>query len=84
MSAPAVDRRDPTLSDLIDRAADGGERLTLRRDGREVAAIVSIEDLDVLRRLEDEADLADARAALDEAAVTGTIPWERVKADLGL
>jgi hypothetical protein len=29
-------------------------------------------------------DLADARAAMKEARKKGTIPWEEIKADLGL
>ena len=33
---------------------------------------------------EDEADLAAARDALAEVEVEGTIPWEQVKAELGL
>jgi len=34
-----------------------------------------------LEALEDAEDLAAAHAALDEG---GTVPWEQVKADLGL
>jgi hypothetical protein len=43
-----------------------------------------MEDFERLRRLEDEEDLRDARAALREARRNGTIPWEKVKAELGL
>lgn len=36
------------------------------------------------REQEDREDLADARAAREEAAAKGTIPWEQVKAKHGL
>jgi hypothetical protein len=36
------------------------------------------------RESEDRQDIEDARAALAEAAVKGTIPWEKVKARHGL
>ena len=35
-------------------------------------------------RQEYEADLAEARAALAEIEVEGTVPWEQVKEELGL
>ena len=54
------------LADLVNRAAYGKERVGLTRHGRRVAAIVSIEDLALLERLEDRIDLDAARAALAE------------------
>jgi prevent-host-death family protein len=72
------------LSELVNRASYGGERILLRRNGREVAAIVSPEDLRLLEELEDRIDLEDARASLAEAKRKGTIPWAKVKARLGL
>lgn len=47
-------------------------------------ALVPVEDLALLEALEDRVDLDDARAALAEARGKGTIPWEELKADLGL
>jgi hypothetical protein len=49
-----------------------------------VAAVVPIEDVKLLEELEDRIDLEDARAALAEAKSKGTIPWVKIKADLGL
>jgi hypothetical protein len=49
-----------------------------------VAAVVPIEDLKRLQRLEDDEDRRDARAALKEAKHKGTIPWDKVKTELGL
>jgi hypothetical protein len=49
-----------------------------------VAAVVPIEDVKLLEELEDRIDLEEARAALLETKSKGTIPWEKIKADLGL
>jgi hypothetical protein len=49
-----------------------------------VAAVVPIEDVKLLEELEDRIDLEEARAALAETKSKGTIPWEKIKADLGL
>ncbi len=49
--------------------------------GKELAAVVPIEDVKLLEELEDRLDLEVAREALKEE---GTIAWEKVKAELGL
>ena len=72
------------LSTVINRAAFGKERIVLTRRGKEVAAVVPIEDVKLLEELEDRIDLEEARAALAETKSKGTIPWEKIKADLGL
>lgn len=56
----------------------------MRRGRKVVAAVVPIEDLRLLQRLEDEEDILDARTALREARRKGSIPWEKVKAELNL
>ena len=72
------------FDDLLDRVANEGERIVLHRRGKNVAAIVPLEDFAFLEELEDRMDLEEARAALEEAKKKGTIPWEKIKADLGL
>jgi antitoxin Phd len=61
-----------------------GERFLLCRHNEGVAAIVSVEDLALLQAIEDRRDAEAARAALAEAEEKGMIPWEKVKAELGL
>lgn len=72
------------FSDVINRAAYGKERVVLTRRGKALVAIVPIEDVDLLRELEDRIDLEDAQQAVAEAEERGYIPWETVKANLGL
>ena len=72
------------FSEILNRAAFGKERIVLTRRGKDLAAIVPIEDLELLERLEDRIDLEDARAALAEVRESGTVTWEKIKSDLGL
>jgi prevent-host-death family protein len=72
------------LAEVLNRVAYKGDRVLLHRRGKNVAAVVSIEDYALLEKLEDRMDLEDARAALAEVKKKGTIPWEKIKADLGL
>jgi len=57
------------FSDLLNRAAYGKERVILTRRGRELAAVVPIEDVRLLEELEARMELQDARAALAEAVL---------------
>ncbi len=72
------------FSDIINRASFGKERIVLTRRGKELAAVVPIEDLELLERLEDRIDLEDARAALKDVKKKGTVPWDKLKEELGL
>ena len=60
-----VDIRN-NLADALNRVAYAGERIILERRGKGVAALVSIEDLELLERIENEADAKAARKALKE------------------
>jgi prevent-host-death family protein len=72
------------FSEIINRAAFGKERVTLTRRGKEIVAVVPIEDVQLLEALEDKIDLEEARAALAEAKKKGTVSWEKIKKDLGI
>jgi PHD/YefM family antitoxin component YafN of YafNO toxin-antitoxin module len=65
----------------LDQVVLEGERIILQLNGKAVAALVSIEDLEILAELEDELDLEAAQEALQEP---GTVSWESVKTSLGL
>jgi PHD/YefM family antitoxin component YafN of YafNO toxin-antitoxin module len=70
------------LSEAFDRVIHEGERVLLEKDGRPVAALISLEDLEFLEALEDAADVDAARTALAEPGEN--IPWERFKAERDL
>jgi prevent-host-death family protein len=74
------------LGIIIQRAAVEKERIILTRRGKELAALVPMEDMRFLEELEDRLDLEEARAALAEAKADPerSIPWEKLKAELGL
>ena len=69
------------VAETLNRVAYQGERIELERHGKAIAALVSIEDLELLEALEDRIDLAAARRALKES---GHRNWNKVKAELGL
>lgn len=69
------------FSDAINRVSYGGERIVLDRNGKGVAALISIEDLKLLEMLEDRADIEAAREALADKE---TVTWEDLKKELEL
>ena len=72
------------FSDTLNRVAYKRDRVLLERHGKIVAAMIPVEDFELLEELEDRLDLEEARAALAEAKLEGTRPWEKIKAALGL
>ena len=78
-------RRD--LPAVIDAARATREPIWISRRGRRIAAVIDAEQLERLQALaEDMADILDAEAARAEMRETAhePVPWEQVKADLGL
>lgn len=82
-----VSKARQEFPDVINRAAYGKERTIVSRRGKDLAAVIPIDDLRLLERLAkkemDRQDIADARAALKEAAEKGTIPLREVMRRLG-
>ena len=70
------------LADLGNRVSLRGERVVVERRGKNLFALVPVEDVELLERLEDETDIRLARKAMKEKGPN--IPWEKVKKDLGL
>ena len=54
------------FSELINRSAYGKERIILSRRGKNLLALVPLEDLRMIELAEDLADVADAEVALKE------------------
>jgi prevent-host-death family protein len=72
------------FAEALNRVSYGGERIVLHRRGKDIAALVPVEDLRLLQELEDRIDLDEARAALAEAKRKGPVSWRELKKELGL
>jgi prevent-host-death family protein len=72
------------FSDTLNQVAYRGDRIIIERRGKDVAAVVPIEDLELLQLLEDRIDLESARTALSEVEAEGTVSWDELKEELGL
>lgn len=62
------------FADIVNTVAYGKEPIVLTRRGQEIAALISIEELQLLRKIEDHIDIEDAKKALKE-------PGENISAD---
>ena len=72
------------LPDILDRVAQGGERVIIERRGKVLGAVVSCEDLELLERLRELEDEEDSRAVARARKEKGSITWALIKRDLGL
>lgn len=86
MSEMTVTDARARLADVVDAARVEHSPIYLTRRGKRVAAVIDADDLDrLIAAAEDLADLEDAAAARAEiTSGHAAIPWELVKADLGL
>lgn len=82
MSRIGVTRLRSVLSETVNRVQYGRERTVLERQGEGVAALVSVEDLELLQELEDRFDDLEADHAERDSAEEPRIPWESIKAEL--
>jgi prevent-host-death family protein len=71
------------FAEVVNRAAQGKERIMLTRGGKPLAAVIPVEDLEVIEAIEDAVDRDEIRKALKEVEAEGIIPWEEVKRSLG-
>lgn len=85
MTELTVSEARAKLADVVDTARVHHHPVYLTRRGQRVAAVVDADDLArLIQASEDLEDIEEARASRAEVAETGTIPWEQVKADLGM
>jgi len=57
------------FSKIIDAVRVAGERILVTQHGRPAAAVIAVEDLELLQLLEDRMDVAEARRRMKEPAV---------------
>lgn len=79
-SEKASDVRE-SWSESLDAVRYKGERIVITKSGKDAAALVSTEDLELLELLEDRIDIELAREALAES--DERIPFANLKAELG-
>ena len=82
MNEVAVSEARNRLAEVIEETRRSGEPISVTRRGRRVAVIL---DCDAFDRLVDAADDVEDRRELAAArAEDDYVPWDEVKADLGL
>jgi prevent-host-death family protein len=80
MPRMAASQAREKFATILNEVAFGGERVLLHRHGKNVAAVVPIEDLELLEALEDKMDLETARRALAEKGPR--VKWKELKQEL--
>lgn len=78
----AAETRD-NFADVLNRVSFGQERILVTRHGKELAAVISVDDLEQLEVLEEMVDRELLRRAREENTCEGTIPLDQFKAELG-
>ena len=66
MTVLSIGEARNNLADAINRVSYGGERIIFARRGKPVAALISADDLNTLRHIEDTEDLRDAAKTMKE------------------
>ncbi len=86
MTRMAASKARQDFSETLNQVAYKGKRILLHRRGKDVAALVPVEDLALIERIEDRIDLEEAEKILTrlEDGTESPIPWEQVKRRLGL
>jgi len=70
------------FADIVNKVAYGKEPIVLTRRGQDIAALVSIDELELLQQIEERIDIEDAKLALAESGEN--IPAEEVWKQMGL
>ncbi|TKB91173.1 MAG: type II toxin-antitoxin system Phd/YefM family antitoxin [Nitrospira sp.] len=72
------------LGQILARTARTKCRVMVTSRGKDMAADVPIEDVQLLEEIEDRLDLDEARVVLASVKREGTVAWKKIKRDLGL
>ena len=72
------------LAELVNRVAYGKERVILTRHGKQLCAVIPIEDLSLLDRIRAAAEDLDVSDALVERDGGETVPWTALRRELGI
>ena len=88
MTTFSVSQTREHLSEILNQVYYKGEKIIVQKHGKQVAAVISINDFEllerILERLEEQIDIEEIDSALLEADEQGTIPWGDIKKELNL
>ena len=79
MGVVSVSKLKDALSEYLNRAAYGGERIVVASRGKPKAAVIGVADLELLEELE---DAQSAREALAAYQAGETVPYEEYRVEL--
>lgn len=83
MTKVTTRRAREDFANVLRRVNEDGERILLHDHGKNIAALVSVEDLSLLEELEDRRDALEAQRRLSDPDET-PIPYEIARERLGL
>ncbi|MBT4879845.1 MAG: type II toxin-antitoxin system Phd/YefM family antitoxin [Alphaproteobacteria bacterium] len=72
------------FSEVVNRASFGKERIVFTRRGKDIAALVPMEDVDLLDQLEDRIDVLEAQKALSETKPEEYVTLDELAEELGI
>ena len=81
MTHLTIDEVKEAFTNAIHRVQTEGERILLRDHGKDVAVLISVEDLELLEQLEEQADLVEAVKAMTDPT-DEIVDWEDAKKEL--
>jgi prevent-host-death family protein len=55
------------FADIVNKVAYGKESIVLTRRGQEIAALIPMDELELLQQIEDYIDIEDAKKALEDS-----------------
>lgn len=68
------------FADIVNTVAYGKEPVVLTRRGKEIAALISIEGLQLLQKIEGQVDIEDAIKALEDPGknISADVFWKKL------
>lgn len=70
------------FSTLLNKVSSGKQRIRVKRKGKPLVAIVSLEDLEILEEIEDKIDILEANKSKKESLKKGTKSLDQVIKEL--
>lgn len=76
------------MAEVVNQVTYGHKKYAITRHGNEVAVIISMDEWKsiekILRKIEEDKDIADAEMAMERIKLNGGIPLDQLKQEFGL